>query len=201
MKRKIKYFLLISGLIFLSFEIAYCQSDGNENNISIETWMNEWMSEYKISGGVLHLTRFKDPVYILTRPITWSPDSPNSNFKPVTVPKGFVTDLASIPPFFFFALRPDGKYTHPAIVHDYLYWTQTVSRKEADEIFRIGLKEFDTGKIQSIGIYKAVRWGGGTAWNNNKKAKERGEKRILKKFPTDPKITWDEWRENPHVFK
>ena len=193
--------IMIALICFLLHSKMSCCFADDEKTISSELWMNTWMSTNKISGGILHLVRFKDPVYILTKPITWKPDNENSKLKPVTVPKGFVTDLASIPPIFFSILRPDGIYTHPAIVHDYQYWTQDVSRKEADEIFRLGMKEFETGTIKTIGIYNAVRIGGAKAWESNAKQKAAGEKRILKRFPEDPKITWKEWKENPEVFK
>ncbi len=51
----------------------------------------------------------------------------------ITVPIHFVTDLASIPAIFFQILPPDGPYTFPAIVHDWLYWHQAGTRDEADD--------------------------------------------------------------------
>jgi hypothetical protein len=32
--------------------------------------------------------------------------------------------------------------------------------------------------------------------DENAKRKASGEKRILKSFPTDPRLTWDEWRKS-----
>ena len=49
------------------------------------------------------------------------------------MPTGFVTDFASIPPIFYSVLRPDGEYAYAAVIHDYLYWTQTRPREDADE--------------------------------------------------------------------
>lgn len=97
----LKFFLLLSLFVVSPFNTTYGQSHNNNSHIPLESWMNSWMSEFEISGGVLHLTRFKDPVYILTRPITWDPDTQNSQYESITVPKGFVTDLASIPKSFF----------------------------------------------------------------------------------------------------
>src|SRR5688572_13672704 len=42
----------------------------------------------------------------------------------LTVPVGFVTDFASIPPALQSIIRQNGLYLLPAVVHDYLYWTQ-----------------------------------------------------------------------------
>ncbi len=43
----------------------------------------------------------------------------------ITVPKGFVTDLASTPRRVWALYPPFGKYLSASIVHDYLYWTQS----------------------------------------------------------------------------
>ena len=47
----------------------------------------------------------------------------------ITVPKGFVTDFASVPKeLWSFGLSLHGKFSKAAIIHDYLYWTQGCSR-------------------------------------------------------------------------
>jgi hypothetical protein len=57
----------------------------------------------------------------------------------ITVPKGFVTDFASIPEVFWSAdLSPNGKYRRGAIVHDYLYWTQGLPRIIPDQYLEFG---------------------------------------------------------------
>jgi hypothetical protein len=120
--------------------------------------------------------------------------------KNVIVPKGFVTDLASIPSPFWALLPPAGPYSYPAIVHDYLYWFQPCDREEADEILRIAMKELDVSAATVTAIYEAVRLGGGSAWSSNLAARNGGEKRILKKFPTDMKTTWQAWKTQSDVF-
>src|SRR5688500_3256735 len=59
----------------------------------------------------------------------------------VTVPVGFVTDLASIPPALQSIIQQNGSYLLPAVVHDYLYWKQTCTRPQADGIFRLAMIE------------------------------------------------------------
>ena len=156
--------------------------------------------EKKQFQGVLTLVRFNDPVYFLQNPISWSPKPGSTNYDPVTVPAGFVTDLASIPSIFWSILRPDGEYTYAAIVHDYLYWSQTRSREEADNIFKLILEEFGLGSVTTNVLYSAVRLGGGAAWDHQTELKAKGEKRILKRFPQDPRITWEKWKKSPDVF-
>lgn len=62
--------------------------------------------------------------------------------KKIVVPKGFVTDFASIPELFWSTgLSPQGPYSKAAIVHDWLYWTQGCTKSQADNILVIAMKE------------------------------------------------------------
>lgn len=66
------------------------------------------MSGARAVGGALDFRRFSDPIYILLNPISWRPDEPDSVIPEVVAPKGFVTDLASVPRIFWSLFRPDG---------------------------------------------------------------------------------------------
>lgn len=167
---------------------------------AVEEWMDRWMFESKAPVGTLHVSRFKDPIYFLTKPISWVPNPDQQQHQRVTVPIGFVTDFASVPRVFWSLLRPDGEYTYPAIVHDFMYWTQDRPREEADEILRLGMQDFKIDQVTITAIFHAVRIGGGAAWNANTALKGRGEKRVLKEFPQDPTITWETWKSRPDVF-
>ena len=164
-------------------------------------WMDSWMFGTRYPEGEMHVGRFKDPVYYLLKPIAWKPNDKASKLPPVLVPAGFITDFASIPRIFWSALRPDGEYAYAAIIHDYLYWEQRVSRETADNIFREVLKDFNVDTITTLAIYNAVRVGGGSAWRDIAKAKAKGERRILRALPTDPRISWAEWRKRPDVLR
>lgn len=95
------------------------------------------------------------------------PYRPGISNTPITVPAGFVTDYASIPkPLWSFA-SPHGSYSEAAIVHDYLYWTQSCSRLQADNIFLIAMKEANVGAFKRWAIYRAVRGAGENSWNAN----------------------------------
>jgi hypothetical protein len=170
----------------------------SKEEISMAEWMDTWLASERERAvhGTLHIARFADPIYYLTKTIEWTPDA-GQPYKGIKVPVGFVTDFASIPRIFWSALRPDGKYTYAAIVHDYLYWTQSRSREEADEIFKFGMQDLKVGSIEIGAIYGAVRILGGFAWNANGELRNAGERRVLKKFPDKPTITWDEWKKTP----
>lgn len=162
--------------------------------------MSAWMGAEKPVAGALHLVRFKDPWYILLKPISWKPAPGQGVLPAIDVPKGFTTDFASIPQVFWTLLRPDGEYSYPAIIHDYLYWSQRISRDKADKIFNLAMGDFGIDTITKTAVHGAVRAGGGPPWQRNAEAKARGEKRVLKRFPEDPRVTFTQWRKEPDVF-
>ncbi len=53
--------------------------------------------------------------------------------KEILIPKGFQTDLASVPRIFW-AMFPPFSCPQPSVVHDFLY-TQNINSKERDQIF------------------------------------------------------------------
>ena len=177
------------------------------DDVSVKEFMQEALASPddgiipKGFTGVPVIAAFADwDYYYLHAPLSWEPDDEDSAHDPVTVTTGFVCDLASTPKALWSWLPRTARYTAPAIIHDFLYWFQMVSREEADDIFNIGMKELDVSTTKRIAIFESVRKLGGRAWKNNRKLRENGEKRILKKFPPDLEITWEEWKKDPSVF-
>lgn len=157
------------------------------------------------SGAVLQvatLTPFGDWDYYFVRggSIIWRPN-PGQTFRTVEVPEGFVCDLTSVPRVFWQAMRPEGRYAYAAVVHDYLYWMQDRSREEADRIFRFALEDSKVDSTIIAGIYSAVSLVGQSSWDQNRKLKDKGERRILKRFPSDFTTSWSEWKSQPDVFR
>lgn len=92
----------------------------------------------------------------------------------ITIPAGFVTDLASIPPLFWPVGFPrDGQYMSAAILHDYLYWDQRCKREQADVIFLEQMDRFGVGARKAGLVYDAVRRFGQSAWDQNAANKKR----------------------------
>lgn len=152
-------------------------------------------------GGPPQLSRFADPIYFLLTPLTWTAEPDTSvGLRSVTVPKGFVTDLASIPEALFSVLRADGPYATAAIVHDFLYWDQKTSREDADLVFQAAMRDLEVIPAQIHTLYQGVKTFGGRAWEKNKSDKNSGEKRILKKFPASAKTRWAQWKVHNDVF-
>jgi hypothetical protein len=148
------------------------------------------------------LVPFKDWDYYYTDGhfAQWRPN-PGQPFAPVRVPRGFVTDLTSIPQIFWSSgLRPEGAYAYAALIHDYLYWMQDRPREEADQIFLFAMEDSKVDKSLRTKMAKAIQLAGGTAWRKNEQLKERGERRLLREFPPDFTISWKEWSAKPGVF-
>ena len=99
----------------------------------------------------------------------------------ITVPKGMVTDLASIPKFAALALPPDGPWAQAAIIHDLLYISKgycvppkvkhghcsratPYTRDEADLILRDAMGDLGISGWRVWAIYQGVHLGGKSSW-------------------------------------
>ena len=89
-----------------------------------------------------------------------------TSYGQITVPKGFRTDLASVPRILWCLIPPFGRYSQAAVIHDYLYHFQEGTKKVADEIFYELMLRYGTYKWKAKIMYLAVRLFGGGAWIN-----------------------------------
>jgi hypothetical protein len=85
----------------------------------------------------------------------------------LVVEKGFDTDYASVPRIFWAIYPPDGAYTDAAVVHDWAYWYQTMTREEADNVFLEAMAALGIPWLRRHILHKAVRAGGWLAWKTN----------------------------------
>jgi hypothetical protein len=139
-------------------------------------------------------------MFFLLAPIEWDRNPGEDGPKVVIAPTGFVTDLASIPRALWSIWPSDGSYAYPAIIHDYLYWTQPCTRAEADNVLKFAMQDFKIGAVTLNAIYEGVRVGGQASWNENARLKANGERRVLKKFPQDPTTHWVDWKKERANF-
>lgn len=167
---------------------------------------HEWMTD-ALGSDAREFSRtilmpFKDmDTYVVYRPIKWSPPANASSGLPaVTVREGFVTDLATVPSVFWWAIPPQGRYGHAAILHDWLYWEQITNRETADEIFEIAMQELEVALPLRKAMWAAVRVYGGSYWSDAAAERASGNGRILKRFPDGP-VSWDAYRKDPTVFE
>ena len=101
----------------------------------------------------------KDGVVVLTEPLTFRAGEDASGVH-VVVPKGFSTNLTSVPKILQWLYPADGPYAPAAVVHDYLYRRGKVSRKAADVMFYDALKVLKVSLFTRLGFYAYVRLNG-----------------------------------------
>jgi hypothetical protein len=94
----------------------------------------------------------------------------------IEIEAGFDTDYASVPRGLWNLYPPDGAYSPAAWVHDYLYWYQAlcegglpVARKQADTVFLEAMGALGIGWLTKSVLYHAVSFGGGKAWEENRR--------------------------------
>lgn len=102
-------------------------------------------------------------VFRLNAPITHK-----SKYGKFTIPKGFITDLASIPRFLPLELQT-GDLAPAVILHDYLYGTQPVTREIADKIFYEAALDLKVKQGKVDIFYFFIRMFGWIAWRKNSK--------------------------------
>jgi hypothetical protein len=75
----------------------------------------------------------------------------------VMVPRGYVTDFASVPRPFWIIFPPTGKWCEAAVVHDYLLQSRRCSRFLADAVFREGMYRLGVPVWRRVPMFYAVR--------------------------------------------
>jgi hypothetical protein len=97
----------------------------------------------------MHIEKISSREYKLLSPVA---------FKDIVVPRGFVFDGASVPrAFWWFASPFTGNYTRGALIHDWLYCTELVSKKEADNIFYKIMLIDGVSRWKATAMYMAVK--------------------------------------------
>lgn len=89
--------------------------------------------------------------------------------KTITVPKGFVSDKASVPrvPIAYWLF---GDRAHrEAVIHDYIYQTHMVEKKVADKIFLEAMKARNKGVFVRVAMYWGVVLGGRSSYRSGPK--------------------------------
>ena len=75
----------------------------------------------------------------------------------IRVPKGFITDLASVPRIMWVVFPPFGRYTEASVVHDFLYSSSELSRKKCDEVFFMLMLENNVSYFTAKILHASVR--------------------------------------------
>jgi hypothetical protein len=88
----------------------------------------------------------------------------------ITVPKGFITDFASIPRWLWLISGTVGKYNKAAVLHDYLYEAQIMSRLDSDRLYRkMMIPILPAWKVwAAYHVVRGVSWYHWNKYKNNK---------------------------------
>lgn len=151
----------------------------------------------KVFRSILKVSPFADGKYwYLLENFNWESEAQSA--EKVTVPEGFVTDFASIPKPLWGLLPQWARYGPAAIVHDYLYWEQSVTRLRADQIMLEAMQNLKVSRVAIFLIYRALRLFGGFTYKSNRRKKDNGHIKHVTDPPDDPLETWESYR---HKFK
>jgi len=101
----------------------------------------------------------------------------------IDVPIGFQTDFASVPRPLWWLFAPWGTYGNAAVIHDWLYWTQTLNgrpivHQDADRIFDEAMGVLAVPPVTRWCLFHAVLWFGGAAWLRNQEDRAQGFNRV-----------------------
>lgn len=83
----------------------------------------------------------------------WITDEPEDV---ISVPAGYVTDLASVPRILWAIFPPHGRYAKAAIIHDWMYDNGLRTKREADRIFLDAMKVLKVPAWRRSLMYYAV---------------------------------------------
>ena len=101
----------------------------------------------------------------------WKLTKPFEYYNPpvrIVAPIGYITDGASIPRVAWRLIGSAwaGKYARAAVIHDYGYHVQALSRKRVDQIFLEGMKILGVSWWRRGTMHNMVRLFGWIPWRN-----------------------------------
>lgn len=103
--------------------------------------------------------------WVVKAPFTYYID--NDPNKKITIPKGYLTDGASVPKILWSLVPPWGSYGQAVVLHDHMceyleYEAEDgdygdLTRKQADDIFLKAMTDLEVPKVKRVIIYLGVR--------------------------------------------
>ena len=76
-----------------------------------------------------------------------------------------------------------GRYGNAAVIHDFMYYDQSRSRREADDIFLEAMEVLEVGWVKRRVMHLAVRTFGWIAWRGSKSRKNAGRSKVASRLP------------------
>ena len=133
--------------------------------------------------------------WILHESFTFSSER-NGHQRTFTAPANFVTDFASIPWALRLIAPRWGRYGWAAVIHDFLYWEQSIDRCGADEVFLEAMKGSGVSAWRARLFYWAVRIFGNHAWKKNAALKVRDKSARIRKRPLPNPFAIRKWKQD-----
>lgn len=125
----------------------------------------------------LRVEQISDEEWLLLRALVYQSDRLD---RTLIVPRGFVTDFASVPRLPFVFWLAGGKATKAAVVHDYLYRKSGVTRADADAVFAEAMKVTGQAAWRRGLMWMGLRLGGWTAYKNLENERETDPYKSMK---------------------
>jgi len=75
----------------------------------------------------------------------------------INIPRGFVTDLSSVPRFIQWLIPKRGRYDDAAVIHDWLYSQPHTARLTADALFLDAMQTLGVSRWRRSLMFIAVR--------------------------------------------
>jgi hypothetical protein len=158
--RRLVSFALATGLIHLSHAAAPAPSAA-----SAQTHVTP-----------ISITKIGKNTFMVRDPLTMTF---NDGAPAITVPAGFVTELASVPKRLQWWKGPTAASIAPAVFHDYLYWTQACTQDEADAVLVHAMAAEGTSSTKDAALYRAVSGAGSAVFKSNRERQRDGEIRTF----------------------
>lgn len=118
-------------------------------------------------GGRVLVTPLDARRWRLVEPVCYA-----GNIDRFIVPAGYVTDFASVPRVAVWLVPAYGRYTAPAILHDYLITdcipAGRITSVDVDGLFRRAMRESGVPPVKRWLMWAGVRWG--AAFNRHRSA-------------------------------
>jgi len=106
---------------------------------------DEWAVIQRLHDGTGHFKLLRDLMYRSEAGSVY------------VVPRGFKTDLASVPRWLWPIFNPSGLFMSAAILHDHFCENDWISRKDGDKIFLEAMLHSNVPRWKRYCIYAAVR--------------------------------------------
>ena len=97
----------------------------------------------------------------------------------ITVPVGFVTDLASVPPALSRLFSRTDRISFQPSSTTTFTGSRHVTRDQSDQILLLAMIEHEVPETKRFAIYQAVHFAGMFAWDDNARSRNAGLVRIL----------------------